>query len=163
MRSFDQGFSPLKLLKLEVVKVSKTIVTLILFLALPNLNAFAEPAPPRKDPSLSSILSGCLLPGTGQFYNGEIGKGALYIIVETVSLGLMIVGTEDNVEFLGEQIDVDDDDGTAGFGFLVWVANRIISAVDAGTSAKKINQQKTVSVSPIGSKGRRGIMLSLRF
>ena len=106
--------------------MSRIFVALMLFLVLPNLNAFAESAPPRKDPSLSSILSGCLLPGTGQFYNGEIGKGALYIIVETVSLGLMIAGTEDNVEFLGEQIDVDDDDGTAGFGFLVWVADRIM-------------------------------------
>ena len=144
---------------MEFVKVSKTIVALMLFLALPNLSAFAD----KKEPVRSTMLSGCILSGTGQFYNGEVDRGMVYLFVEFVSLGFILAAWGDNVSYIGPSSDRDGDDGRGRVAFYIWVANRIISAIDAGVSAKKINQQKTVSVGPIGNKGRRGIMLSLRF
>ena len=131
--------------------MSRITVALVLFLVLPNLSAFSET---RKEPALASVMSGCLFPGLGQFYNGETEKGIVYLGIETFAIGLMLFAAEDNVTFLGETIDVDDDDGKMVMGFMIWGASRLVSAIDAGVSADKLNKQKTVSVSPIEGKGK---------
>ena len=140
----------------------RVIVALILFLILPHLNVFADTETNVKHRIVAAGRSGCLA-GTGQFYNGETDRGVLYLFVECVSLAFMLSAWGDNVSYTGSGRDVDGDDGTGKVAFYIWAANRIISAVDAGVTGKKQDQQKTVSVSPIGNKGRRGIMMSLRF
>ena len=143
--------------------MSRGIVALILFLVLPNLNVFADTEPTVKQRIGASMRSGCILAGTGQFYNGETDRGVLYLFVECVSLGYILAAWEDNVSYSGGGADYDGDDGEGTVAFYIWAANRIISAVDAAVSGKKQDQQEAVSVSPIGNKGRRGIMMSLRF
>ena len=46
--------------------------------------------PQIKNPGLAAVLS-FLIPGLGQIYNGEVGKGILIIIVQVVNALLMMV------------------------------------------------------------------------
>ena len=43
-----------------------------------------------KNPTLAAILS-LLIPGVGQIYNGEVGKGILIIVVQIVNVMLMAI------------------------------------------------------------------------
>jgi TM2 domain-containing membrane protein YozV len=45
---------------------------------------------PVKNPGLAAILSFFFM-GLGQFYNGQFGKGILFIILYGISIGLMFV------------------------------------------------------------------------
>jgi len=45
---------------------------------------------PAKNPGLAVILSFFFM-GLGQFYNGQFGKGILFIIFYGISIGLMFV------------------------------------------------------------------------
>ena len=137
----------------------KFVVVAILIFTLVS-NAFSHEPIGKKEPVLSTVLSGLVLSGTGQMYNGENGKGIMFVVSEMIGWGLMIAGVEDNVELLGESVDVDEDDATSGVGLLLFFTSRLASAIDAGMSAERINrEQKAVSVRPI----RRGAMLSVRF
>ena len=82
----------------------------------------AEQAPqdPKvyKNPTLATILS-FLFMGLGQFYNGQIGKGALFIALYIVSIALM----------------------TVFVGFITTPILWIWGMVDANKSAKKINRE----------------------
>lgn len=132
------------------------VATLIFALAS---NAVSHEPIGKKEPGLSAVLSGVVLSGTGQFYNGENGKGVMFIVSEMIGWGLMVAGAEDNVELLGESVDVDDDDSAFGVGALLFFTSRLASAIDAGVSARQINRGERVSLRPIG----RGAMLSVRF
>ena len=70
-----------------------------------------------KNPSVATVLS-FLFMGLGQIYNGEIGKGVLFIILYLISVGLMFI-------FIG---------------FITTPILWIWGMVDANNSAKRINQ-----------------------
>lgn len=57
-----------------------------------------ESAAPRKNPKLAGCLSGCL-PGLGQFYNGESGKGAIQMGMALGGLSIALIGV------LGEAVE----------------------------------------------------------
>ena len=72
---------------------------------------------PNKNPGLAAVLS-FFFTGLGQFYNGQIGKGVLFIVLGIVSIGLMI--------FL--------------VGFILYPILLIYNVYDAYKSAEKINR-----------------------
>jgi TM2 domain-containing membrane protein YozV len=76
--------------------------------------------PPKfyKNPSISTILSFFFM-GLGQIYNGQIGKGILFIILYGISAALIFVGV----------------------GFITTPLLWIWGMVDANNSAKRINEK----------------------
>ena len=82
---------------------------------------------PQKDTGFATVLS-LVLPGAGQAYNGEWGKGA-------IQLGGAMFG----VWMLADALFEDDTRVSAGFfihlGFRVW------SVIDAPLSANRINKR----------------------
>ena len=76
--------------------------------------------PPKfyKNPSIATILSFFFM-GLGQIYNGQIGKGVIFIILYGISVALMWVV----------------------IGFVTTPILWIWGMVDANNSAKKINEK----------------------
>lgn len=76
--------------------------------------------PPKfyKNPSIATILSFFFM-GLGQIYNGQIGKGIVFIILYGISVALMFVV----------------------IGFVTTPILWIWGMVDANNSAKKINKK----------------------
>ena len=76
--------------------------------------------PPKfyKNPSIATILS-LFFMGLGQIYNGQIGKGVVFIILYGISVALMWVV----------------------IGFITTPILWIWGMVDANNSAKKINEK----------------------
>jgi len=85
-------------------------------------------APPPKSPGLGVVLS-LIWPGAGQFYNGHIGKGFLFLPIALMGLGLFLSGTEEPA-----------DDATACAWVLV-ILFTIASVIDAHESAKRVNHE----------------------
>lgn len=73
----------------------------------------------RKNPGLAAIAS-FLIPGLGQIYNGQIGKGLLIIFVWSVAIVMVI-----SAPLLG-----------FGLAFLIWV----LSIYDSYNQAEKYNR-----------------------
>ena len=73
---------------------------------------------PPKNSGLAAILS-FLLPGLGQMYNGEVGKGVMIIIVQVVNIALMAIV----------------------IGFITGPIVMIWAIYDAYKTAERINQQ----------------------
>ena len=133
----------------------------------------------KKDPALAGILS-VIIPGGGQFYNGEAGKAMIPIGGAIAFLTLSYLASEDGASYslYGYDSDVDDDDYLAGVGFLVVLCTQTYGVIDAIFSANRINRQRknqfghliefdgdkaTLGVDPIASRKQLGTMLSLRF
>ena len=76
--------------------------------------------PPKfyKNPSVATILSFFFM-GLGQIYNGQIGKGILFIVLYGISAALFFVGV----------------------GFITTPILWIWGMVDANNSAKRINEK----------------------
>lgn len=83
-------------------------------------NAMSNNQPPKfyKNPSVATILSFFFM-GLGQIYNGQIGKGIIFIILYGISLALMIIA----------------------IGFITTPILWIWGMVDANSSAKKVNAE----------------------
>jgi TM2 domain-containing membrane protein YozV len=74
-----------------------------------------------KNPALATILS-FFFSGLGQIYNGEIGKGIVFIVLYGISLALMLIV----IGFITTPI--------------LWIWVWIWGMVDANSSAKRINE-----------------------
>ena len=133
----------------------------------------------EKNPVVSCILS-LLIPGVGQFYNGEPSKGIAH-------LGMFIGGwsfywyNSQIVYKAGRPYGYIDkrNAGLALLGFLTVVGAHVWSAVDAPISANRINRQSqqpsyghlielggsraTLGVDPVVSQGNLGTRLMLYF
>ena len=72
----------------------------------------------KKDPGISAVLS-FLFTGAGQIYNGEIGKGVLFMIVQCVNYALMFIV----------------------IGFITYPITWILCIMDAHNVAKRINEE----------------------
>jgi len=77
----------------------------------------AQARQPTKNPGLAAVLS-FFFTGLGQFYNGQIGKGVLFIILGIVCIALMIVL----------------------IGFVLYPILLLVNIWDAYKSAEKINR-----------------------
>jgi TM2 domain-containing membrane protein YozV len=76
----------------------------------------------RKDAGVATLLS-FFLPGAGQLYNGQVGKGLAFLLVSLfVNLPLMLVGV----------------------GFLTGLVTWIWGMIDAHASAERINRGEIV-------------------
>lgn len=73
----------------------------------------------QKNPGLAAIL-GFFFPGIGQFYNGQFGKGVIFLLIEGVNLLLAFVG----------------------IGLITAFITAIVSAYDCYKSAEKINAEQ---------------------
>jgi|GEM_PF-3886622 len=107
-----------------------------------------------KSPALAALFS-VLLPGGGQYYNGEIGKG---IAFTATSVGGYLGGF---VFLVAALVPEDGNDLFAGLGLACWVVSigsHIWSIVDAPISANKINQKNRMLSWDLGD----GMNLSLR-
>ena len=73
---------------------------------------------PQKNPGVATVLSFFFM-GLGQIYNGQIGKGIMFIILYAISIALMFVIV----------------------GFITTPILWLWGLVDANKSAKKINEE----------------------
>ena len=73
---------------------------------------------PQKNPGVATVLSFFFM-GLGQIYNGQIGKGIIFIILYAISVALIFVIV----------------------GFITTPILWIWGMVDANKSAKKINEK----------------------
>jgi len=73
---------------------------------------------PQKNPGVATVLSFFFM-GLGQIYNGQIGKGIIFIVLYAISAALMLVLV----------------------GFITTPILWLWGMVDANKSAKKINEK----------------------
>ena len=73
---------------------------------------------PQKNPGVATVLSFFFM-GLGQIYNGQIGKGIVFIVLYAISVALMLVIV----------------------GFITTPILWLWGMVDANKSAKKINEE----------------------
>jgi TM2 domain-containing membrane protein YozV len=100
----------------------------------PIASAPVAPMKSRKDPALACLFS-FLLPGTGQFYNGEAGKGA-------IMLGASLIGATLILYSIGDEVLYDDrSDDNAAFGVVLFFGAWVWSVIDAPISASRINRE----------------------
>ena len=132
----------------------------------------------KKNPWIAGGLS-LLIPGAGQAYNDQLGKGAIYLGTVIVGFALLSSAVEDNYKIYGRLIDPDDDDRKAALGIPLWLGGHTWSVVDAYLSANKINEQNqqpsyghlieiggsrtTLGVDPVVSHKNLGTRLTLHF
>ena len=94
-----------------------------------------------KEPWLACGLS-ILIPGAGQFYNGQYKKGVTQLGSALAGSGLIFLAVRDNFEDIsGDRVDPKGNDGTAVFGGFLWLGGLLWSAIDAPISANMINRQ----------------------
>lgn len=98
-----------------------------------------EPVGRKRQPTLSFCLS-LLLPGIGQFYNGEPTKGWIH-------MGLFAAGITAGA-LLDSGNDSDELDKSTYPAFVVVFAVYIWSSVDALTSARRINRENGWAFAP---------------
>jgi len=90
-----------------------------------------------KNPGLAFMFS-FLLPGGGQYYNGETTKGVVMTTAWIGSIILMISGTRD-----GNNNAVTQDDNlsaAASMGCFVYISDYLWSMIDAPVTASRINR-----------------------
>jgi len=83
----------------------------------------------RKDPSLSCTLS-MLVPGVGQIYNGQVGKGIAFIAVSYGSLGMAAIASSNGNHSL------------ATVGLATAAVAYVWSFLDAALTSNAINKHK---------------------
>ena len=110
--------------------------------------------PRRKDPGVAAGLS-FVIPGLGQFYNEQPSKGFTVALIHVGAIVLMVAGNEN------------DNEGLALIGALGFFANWLAATSDAYQSAKEINarlnRQSQLSISPIATPNRIGVLVSHQF
>ena len=90
-----------------------------------------------KSPGTAWALS-FLVPGVGQFYNGDGGEGALYLILHILFSGWLAAA----VDCTGSACN----DTDAGLAALSLVGNWVLAQVDAYQDAKAINAGESLSL-----------------
>lgn len=94
----------------------------------------------EKNPAVAFVLS-FLLPGGGQFYNGEHKKGYIMLGGALGGVVLMFVGFAEFVEGFGSTAEETGGGGKAGLGMLGVVGCSLWSMIDAPIAANKINKK----------------------
>lgn len=87
----------------------------------------------KKSPAISFVLSFLVLPGAGQVYNGEAGKGISQFLLVLAGYGTAIAGANK------------DNSGMVAGGFLLGFGCSLWSWIDAPISASRINEERGYS------------------
>lgn len=99
------------------------------------------PKAPRKEPGLAWLFS-FLLPGGGQFYNGNIAAGVSFLTVPIITSGIAIASDVEGAFWI-----------LGGINFAWW----IVSQVQAVKEAKEINMENGWLAFNIGKNSTLGI------
>ena len=143
----------------------------------------------RKSPYVAMGLS-ALLPGSGQFYNGQYGKGGIQLVIYGIGWGLVLTGretvteTEERYDLLPDGTQHYSlsssteygftDTGYIGLGLLA--GTWLWSLIDAPISAKNINKKDeyghllklgddrvTLGIDPVIQHNGLGTLLTVHF
>ena len=123
-----------------------------------------------KDPGTSTLLS-VLVPGGGQLYSGETGRG---LTILGVGLGGLVLGVAATSSSVGVSCDDDFDceDDTnylpMAAGYVAYFGSWIYGIIDADDSANRMNTKRGLarSVAPVVAPSSRGgteVGLTVRF
>ncbi len=104
-----------------------------------------SPRKSRKDPIVAGVFS-FFLPGAGQFYNGEIAKGAVMLGVAVTGIALLMRGA-------WRQTWYDEGESETGIGGLLLFGAWIVSVIDAPLSASRINRKNGWTSLPVFDDG----------
>jgi len=108
------------------------------------LGKLKEPTGNRKSPATAGILS-AILPGSGQFYNGEYAKGG-------IMFGICFTGFIIYFSSVLDEPWFSEDDGElnegAWIGGLICFGTSIWSFIDAISSADRINRENGWTIAP---------------
>ena len=126
----------------------------------------------RKNPWLAFGLS-ALVPGAGQFYNGQHTKGVPQLGAALAGSALVFLAARDNYEnAYGYWVDPDDDDRNAAYGGILWLGGLLWSVTDAAISANRLNREAqpgaggrevVFDLAPTLWRGGAGVRLDIRF
>lgn len=149
----------------DVEKISKEI-----------LPSEEEPSPPtnpvkmkrrHKNPYVAGVLS-FLLPGAGQYYNGEISKGLAMTAVRIIGVAMMLNGTATNTTYYGGYY-YQETVATPGYwvGLAINVGSFIWSVIDAPVSSGRINREREremgLNIKPVSNGDGMTVGLAYRF
>lgn len=161
-----------RLSALAHARVSGTAVALILAaIAVPSA-ALAQQAPSpevvfvqEKNPAAAGLFS-FLIPGGGQVYNGQIGKGLVFFggTLGAVMLAQNSIenGDEECARRLEEEPGLTSCSSGGGGALLVAGGLWVVSIVDAVRTAKRLNAEARARVRPmVSTDGRIGFRVSI--
>lgn len=106
-----------------------------------------------QSPWLAFLIS-YIIPGGGQFYNGEIGKGIGFMGAFIVGMGLIYVGAWNQEEDNGVLLDS---------GFILTAGSYIWQLLDAPISANRINRENHIKNLELVSYKIKGYKFSLSY
>ncbi len=111
------------------------------------LEELKKPIGNKKEPALAMVLS-LLLPGTGQFYNGEYKKGAIQMGMFFGGAAIMFAFYPEEVLFGDHDSEFNGEDAIALLGGLIALGGYVWSATDAPKSASRINKENGWAFAP---------------
>jgi hypothetical protein len=143
------------------------VITLMLALVVSLSNvSFAQ----KKSPAAAALMS-AVLPGAGQFYTQQSGKGWLMAGTYLGAMSMVVAygpWTWEKKQTGGGEFFEDLDTGTSGTTKAIWYGSATLagggwlwSVIDAPHQAKKLNEGQA-SIMPFYSDGICGVKLSLR-
>jgi len=97
-------------------------------------------SPGKKSGGTAFVLS-LLIPGGGQFYNGQGGKGAIMLGLSVVGAALIISGSEGDPYYDYYRDSNSGDETKTGLGAFLLVGSALWSLIDAPISASAINRK----------------------
>lgn len=155
--------------------MTKLLFVLALVCAVSTPAAAQQAAGPGyKDPGTAMIVS-VLIPGGGQLYSGETGRG---LTIMGVGLGGLVLGVAATTASVGVSCDDDfncEDDTNylpMAAGYLLYFGSWIYGIIDADDSAARMNAKRGLArvlpenVSPVVAPGGRGgtdVGVAIRF
>ena len=109
-----------------------------------NSDSLDTDIPDEKSPWVAFFLS-YLIPTTGQFYNGELLKGFLFLGGITIGLGAMALGAG-----TGDFETSNDAEGIVYTGLAIGGICYIWQLIDAPVSASRINEERRMKLKRAG-------------
>lgn len=101
----------------------------------------------RKEPAVSFLFS-LLIPGGGQYYNGQYGKGAVMTGICIGSLAMIIAGAVETEEWYGNGYYhySNRSDALIGIGAAIYFGNYLWSLIDAPIVSNRINKMTRIQL-----------------
>lgn len=117
----------------------------------------------EKNPAAAGLFS-VLIPGGGQFYNGQKGKGIAFLGVGVLAVAIAASNSCTEELIGGEWVETScENDGTMTGG-LIYLANSLVSVIYAVETAQRLNAEARARVQPTVSRdGRVGLAVSVPF